>query len=354
MGALGAFKYCWADERQRADLEWFCNPWVWGIALALGALLAVKSTGKVALGPLTAPLDSVEHALRHTAMPIAGISAALPVSLKAISAYESALNFPAVGAGSVMHASLVPVESLPGWGLAIAITVGLFSVVWMTFNAIDTLAMLCPFGPVELITRMIKCSVLVVILASTVISPVLGLLVCAIIILVSTKVAGWAYRLTVFGLVLMHDLILPRAAQRAVDTQNPHAFVKCKRLQIPARTYGRLKYENGALSFRYRPFFFTPTKSVELPPNPRYIVKGFFVDAINDSDVNQTTGKSKKLCRIMLPPRYRRHEEALSHSLGIQEIRDSTLLKGWKAFKLWLTGSWPAGSNNVSNIQRPA
>lgn len=331
MGALGAYKYCTTDEGSRGGLEWFCHPAVWGLALGIGGLLLLKSTGKVIIpAPFVAPVDALDHFARHTAKPIAGICTAVPASMKAVAAF-GALNQTQEG---VMYASALPLDGIPGWGIATAITSFIFAVVWMSFNAVDTLVMLCPFGPVELISKLLKGFILVLIVAFAALSPVLALILCAVIILIATKVAGWAYRLTIFGFVLMYDLLMPGSARKRIDLSAPHAFVKCKAKKIPARTYGRITNEPEGLVFRYRPVFFAPTRKVVLPSTERYIVKGILMSGMNDSV------KTKQFCKASFPPRYKKQEEAIAANLRITDIRDCSLIRGWKGFKLWFSDTF--------------
>ncbi len=331
MGVLGAWKYFNADEQTRSSLEWFCNPAIWGLALLVGGLLLLKSTGKVVIpAALVAPVDLIDHFVRHTAKPIAGICTVIPASMKAITAFGM-LNQSQDG---VMHASIIPLELIPAWGVATAITSFIFGVVWMSFNAVDTLVMLCPVGPVELISKLLKGAILVLILLLTAISPILALLLCAVIIFIATKVAAWAYRLTIFGYVIMYDLLFPSSARKKVDVNTPHAFVKCKEKKIAARTYGKISKEDGNLVFRYRPVFFAPTRTVILPNTDRHIVWGILMSEIND------TVKTNLFCKVSFSPRYKKHEEAIGAALGIADIRDCGLIRGWKGFKLWFADTF--------------
>jgi hypothetical protein len=331
VGTLGAWKYFRAEVNDRGNLPWFCHPAVWGLALFFSGLLLLKTTGKLVIpAPLAAPLDAVDHLARHTAGPVSGIGVALPISVQAINSF-GALVQPREG---IVTASLLPLTSIPAWGVTFAVTLFVFTVVWMSFNAVDTLVMLCPFGPVEFVSKLIKGAVLLLILVLTLFSPILALVFCGLIIAIATKVAGWAYRITIFGFVLMYDLLMPGSARKRIDVSAPHAFVKCKSLKIPARTYGRIASNNGVLIFQYKPVFFAPRRAVSLPNVERYIVKGLLMSGIHDAQ------KTKELCKISFPPRYKKHEEAIAASLGFTDIRDCSLVRGWKAMKLWFADTF--------------
>jgi hypothetical protein len=344
MGALGAWRYFTTPEGRSDRLDWFCHPAIWGTALLIGGILLLKSTGKVVIpSPLVAPVDAIDHLSRHTALPIVGISTALPASLRMVEtvAAEAGAAGANVGSGRgvLVQASLVPLESLPGLVLAAGITLGIFAVVWMTFNAIDTLAMLCPIGPAELGAKIAKGSILLAIVVSAALSPWLALILCAGIILIAAKVAGWAYRITVFGFVLMHDFLLPRRARKLAEAgmHTPRVFLKCRAKKIPARTYGRLSRKDGALIFTYRPVFFAPARTVTVPEAKLQVVRGVVMGGLREETKNKNTVKG------IFPRRYQKMEEALACTLGIKEIVDSPVMRGWKGVKLWCAENFQTG-----------
>jgi hypothetical protein len=341
MGAVGAWKYFRAEENDRKSLAWFCHPAVWGLALCFSGLLLLKTAGKLVIpAPLAAPLDAIDHFARNSAGPVLGIGVAIPMSVQAIDSF-GALAQPREG---IMAASLLPLTSIPAWGVTLAVTLFVFTVVWMSFNAVDTLVMLCPFGPVEFVSKLIKGCVLLLILVLALFSPILAVVFCGIVIAIATKVAGWAYRLTIFGFVLMYDLLMPGSARKRINLNAPHAFVKCKSLKIPARTYGRITSSGGVLIFQYKPVFFAPRRAVSLPNVDRYVVKGVLMSGIHD------TRKTNDLCKISFPPRYKKHEEAIAARLGFTDIRDCSLIRGWKALKLWFVDTFLGKSVEVPGM----
>jgi len=333
MGSMGAHKYWMASEFERPNLEWYCHPAVWGTIWALLLLCALKVTISSVVPGATKPLDAVERATKQVAGPVAGMSVAGTSVLKASAIFASTHQ----GAPRMLCASaLLGGESLPGWFLLLTACFFGFGVVWLAFNAIDTLIFLCPFGAVEFVSKILKAGLVLLILGAAMLSPFLALLICAILILIATKIAGWAFRITVFGMVITTDYLFPWIARKKVDTSNPHAFVACRQLRVPSRTYGRLTYTDGQHHFTYRPLLILPQKRVTLPPVDRCVVRGVFMPSASD------TSPVRGSARILFPPRYRGQEELLSRGLMINEIRDCAIIRGWKAFKNWLAESFGA------------
>ncbi|MBE2204559.1 MAG: hypothetical protein IAE94_09510 [Chthoniobacterales bacterium] len=331
MGAMGTYKYWMASDFERPNLEWYCHPAVWGSIWALLLLCALKVTISSVVPGATKPLDAVERATKQVAGPVAGMSVAGTSVLKASAIFASTHQ----GAPRMLCASaLMGGESLPAWFLLLTACFFGFGVVWLAFNAIDTLIFLCPFGAVEFVSKILKVGLVLLILGAAMLSPFLALLICAILILIATKIAGWAFRITVFGMVITTDYLFPWIARKKVDATNPHAFVACHQLRVPSRTYGRLTYADGEITFTYRPYLIFPQKRVKLPAVSRCVVRGVLMPSVSD------TIPEKGSAKIMFPPRYRGKEELLSRGLMINEIRDCAIIRGWKAFKNWLAESF--------------
>ncbi|MCA9053530.1 MAG: hypothetical protein KDA75_06820 [Planctomycetaceae bacterium] len=326
MGGMGAYKYVTTAPEQRGNLEWYCHPGVWGIALLVAGLSFLKTTCKVALPPaVSLPVDAIERLGNQFATPIAGLATVLPTAVKV----GSALAAVPLVQPTIAYAAAVPVEALPATGLLTALSTFAFSVVWMSFNAVDTLVMLCPFGPVELVSKTLKGLVLVVLLGCAAISPFLALGLCVVIILIATKVAAWSFRIMVFGTVLLLDYLLPGVARSRADLGRPHAFVRCPALKIPARTYGRLSHAGGQLQFVYRSLPTFRVLTVTLPTLERYVIKGMIMPGMGD--LTPTSEPTK----VSFPPRYRQFESDLAWALGVKTVRESDLLRGWSACKHW-------------------
>ena len=337
MGAMGTYKYWTASEIERPNLEWYCHPAVWGTVWALLLLCALKVTISSAVPGVTKPLDAVERATKQVSGPVAGLSVVGPSVLKASALFAATEQ----SAPRVVCASILPVEALPGWFMLMAVCIFGFGVVWLSFNAIDTLIFLCPFGAVEFVSKLFKVGLVLLILGAAWLSPILAMVICTILILIAAKIAGWAFRITVFGMVITTDYLFPWIARKKVDASNPHAFVACRPLRVPSRTYGRLTYADGQHHFTYRPFLILPQKRVTLPAVNRYVVRGVLMPSASDAT------PAKGSARIIFPPRYRGKEELLSRGLMINEVRDCAIIRGWKAVKNWFAEAFGMKPSSV-------
>src|SRR5207253_10138708 len=94
----------------------------------------------------------------------------------------------------------------------------------LTGQAIHVLIALSPFGFIDGLLKLIKLSLLVLVLGSAFYPP-LGIAVSLIVIGIAAWIAPWAFRLTVFGTRLALDVIFSRHARRRVHASQPHAFL---------------------------------------------------------------------------------------------------------------------------------
>jgi hypothetical protein len=142
-------------------------------------------------------------------------------------------------------------------------------------------------------------------------------------------VAGWAFRLTVFGAIFSWDFFTLRKKRTTVSATGENPLFSSNTLTrqgVPMRTYGRLQNqpENGKLVFRYRPWLVLPEKSLDVKLDSAAIGKGLFFSTIRSGD--QTA--------FVLPPRYRDHEAALAQAFGLEGgVQDAGLRKAWSTLK---------------------
>jgi hypothetical protein len=97
--------------------------------------------------------------------------------------------------------------------------------------------------------------------------------------------------------------------------------------KVPARTYGALlRDEQGSLVLQYRPWLVLSKRDLELPPGSYAIARGLFY-----SQIMRVEGHGLAAV-ILLPPRYRGHEEELVSMYGLVGVRDA----GLRAVSRWL------------------
>jgi hypothetical protein len=89
--------------------------------------------------------------------------------------------------------------------------------------------------------------------------------------------------------------------------------------------------DQGQLVFEYRPWLVLQKQSVPLPQAAYAVGRGLFYPEI------MTVEGEKEKTLLVLPPRYKKHEEAIGRIYAITEMRDTGILKGVKAIWRWWT-----------------
>jgi hypothetical protein len=164
-------------------------------------------------------------------------------------------------------------------------------------------------------------------------SPKAGAAWAIVIVLVCLPMAGWAFRLAVFGHVFAWDY-LSMARHRTVVGKGPIlAFLARKVGHVPRRTLGHARRdEAGNIVFTWRPWLVGTPRTLSLPAAPHAIGKGFF-----HSELLETRGDESDDI-LNFPPRYNSHEEELGGALGVNEVRDVGLRAMWAWLKSLFVG----------------
>ncbi|MBM3860844.1 MAG: hypothetical protein FJ395_14500 [Verrucomicrobia bacterium] len=83
----------------------------------------------------------------------------------------------------------------------------------------------------------------------------------------------------------------------------------------------------GTLTFDYRPWLFGRKRSVALPKGTYAVGSGMFY-----SEVLLVEGEDERMM-LLLPPRYRTHEEEVVKAYGFLEVRATGLRRAWRWIK---------------------
>jgi hypothetical protein len=146
-------------------------------------------------------------------------------------------------------------------------------------------------------------------------NPWMGLCWALIIILISWLIAGWSFRLSHFGMVFIWDILTVRRYRFKPHPTENKMFLSRKIEKVPTRTYGRLSRDaSGNLILKYRPWLVMAERSVTLPAAKYAIGKAVFY-----SDIHQVEGE-KTRGALLLPPRYRDHEEELVKIYSLEGV----------------------------------
>ena len=348
VGALGAWKYVHTPEAQRPWLPWYCHPGVWGVALALVGLCMLKDMLGTAAPPLLKkPFDFLEL-FENKASALVASTAFVPMVTAAMARAQS----PPPGAVAVNVADLgfatVPLMGMMDafWMKMLIITpigIAIFAVVWLSCHAMNVLVALSPFRLIDVGLKTGKLALLGVVTVASLLSPVLGFLVCVPIILVACFAAGWSFRLTVFGTVYGWDLLSRRKATASELAHGVKGFTTQRFGDVPSRSYCTLQVdETGYLVAHHRPWLVMPSRTIAFDEMPDSLTKGMLHPSVSRF---QDTGRSRQM--VMLLPRYRGCADEVGRTLGLHRVIDSTLLRGLKAMKQWVVDTVNLGRNAV-------
>ncbi len=330
VSVLGGYKWYQADTpEQKAALPWYAGPEYWLTGLLIVGAVALKDGAGAALPPgWKKPLD-VAETLENKLSGIVAAGAVIPFTLDTLT---SVLGGGGGGQGAELARStglamiqLGAIDFQPVLNVLLApFALAVFLFVWLTSHAINVLILLSPWGAVDAALKSLRISVLGLLVVTPTINPWVGIACSAIVIVISYFAAGWAFRLTTYGSIFCWDFFTRRRHRFEPDPKENKVFAGKGIKDTPIRTYGRLsRTEEGKLRFRFRPWLVMPERQVELPPHPLAVGRGAFYPTIE-----ATVGEEERTV-VLLPPRYKGHEEAFARACGIDELTDVGLRRAW-------------------------
>jgi len=335
--AYGAYQYFSAHTpEQKAALPWFAQLTFWLPAFALVGVCAFKdSLGAVVPPGLKKPLDVLET-VENKASALVAAGAVIPFTMDTLSKlvtshaelHGAASNLAMMTLGTADVHWLLNILTVP-FGIA------MFAIVWMASHAINVLILLSPWGAIDAALKGARTALLGLLTLTATINPWVGAALSLVVILVAYLVAGWAFRLTVYGSVFCWDFFTVRKGRFSPSRTAANRLFSgslLTKLKVPVRTYGELSLdaEGKAWVFHYRPWLIGAVRSVRVEPEAAEVAKGMFFSTLRDQEGTL----------FLLPPRYRDHEEELVSIYAIPGgIRPAGLLKAWGAAKELFSGS---------------
>jgi hypothetical protein len=324
VGAVGAWQYYHArTPEQQARLPWFANPWFWTPALLLVGMCFVKDAAGTALPVwLKKPFD-VAEAIEHKISGLVAIGAFVPIA--------AAIFDPGGGGeGARLGAAGLAAINL-SWAynaLMIPAMMAVFFIVFLASNAVNILILLSPFAALDAALKVFRTSIIASIVVSSWANPWFGAAWALVVIAFCYLIAGWSFRLSHFGLAVIWDVVTRRYRRFVPDPAANRMFLGRKISKVPARSYGTLRRdESGRLLFHYRPWLVLPARPLVLPEARYAVGRGLFF-----SEIFQMEGDSERLA-LLLPPRYRSHEEQLVPIYGFADVRPTGLHAAWQWLK---------------------
>jgi len=333
VSGLGAYRWWRTPEPLRPRLPWFARPVWWGTGLALALLFALNTTIGGLVPGLKKPMDWVEQFENQFSAVIAS-----PVivfeAVRLVGALPGLVGLPAGGIDGLAALGGVPpaLEPLATFGAA-ALALAAYAVVFLAFHAIQVLIALSPSTILDLLLRGFRLSMLGLVAMAASVHPYVGAAFGLLILLIALLIAGWSFRLTVFGVVLSWDWM--RGASRRLDptTAPLVAFTSSGLRALPVRTLGRVEPAEGerAPRFTWRRALVLGRRSVELPWD--FAVRRGLV-----SPTLFAIGGIREPVLLRMPPRWKGHEEPLCDRVGAREVQDGRFVRGVKAAWGWLVG----------------
>ena len=327
IGGLGAVKYMRADASTRAKLPWYAQPWFFVPALALVAICFLKdSSGVVIPTALKKPLDLAEVFENK----LSGLIATGAIVPLAFSIFHSVDKTTA----SLSDSSFAAIDLSPLYNtMMVPVALAIYAVVWVVSHTTHILILLSPFGVVDTALKSLRTAVLGSLVASHWINDSLGLLWAGIIILICALLAGWAFRLLIYGNTFAWDLVTFHSSRFKVGSESNVAFLAQKTQGTPIRTCGTLsRNTDNTLTVRYRPWLVLPSRSIVLPAGRYAVGRGVLHPTL--IQLEATAEKEA----ISFPPRCSSHEAELATQYGAFEVRDTGIRAAWSWLKSSFTG----------------
>jgi len=333
-GAYGAYQWMAAkDDASRAALPWFAQVSFWLPALLIVGVCALKDAlGAVVPPGLKKPLDVLET-MENKLSGLVAAGAVVPISVSTVSRMilgdgkvaSAGADFAGSGLavlplGAADFSALLSLLTVP-------LGVAIFLIVWLGSHAINVLILLSPWGAIDAGLKAARTALLGLVTVTATINPWVGAVLSIVVIVIAYLVAGWAFRLTVFGSVFCWDFLTGRRKSFVPSGGADPMFAGPALTGVPVRTYGALaRSPSGVLEFKYRPWMVLPEKKAAISAEPRGLVVGegaFF------SDVLSAEGRSL----FSLPPRYRGHEAELVALYGLGGVKPAGLRKAWAVLR---------------------
>ncbi|WNG16119.1 hypothetical protein F0U63_16715 [Cystobacter fuscus] len=336
MSILGATTYFQTPAQRRSILPWQLQPWTWGFAMLLVLCVALKDSLLGLVPFLKKPLDAAELVENKVsgamALPLVSksVATALALPLAAVMEEATRLAFPTAHAAGSTNLVGNELAAAAVYGLALTLSAGAFVVVWLTSHAVNVLVLLSPFAMLGAVLKLVRLLLLGFPMLCAAISPVLGLLVCAVYIFLAWRLAGWSFRLMVFGWVFSMDLLLLRWRRQQVDDASVLAFVAESLEGVPVRTCGVLSRSGtGGVNFTFRPWLVLPSRTVQLAESALNLEVGRGLLGPVMVQVDGSTRQVRSLVR--LPPRYRTLEAKVAGAFGALPVRELSAARGLAA-----------------------
>jgi hypothetical protein len=355
VSVLGAWQYYKTPGPQRGQLPFFERPYFWAPVMVLLVLIFIKDTFGGFAPLIKKPLDAIEVLLvNHASL----ILIVFPVvmnqvarvmgftSLKGL--FASLLSGPVVYSATAQTSGIHHAFSMATAVLYLVVGFVITGVVWLLGHCFDVMALISPFPFVDFVLKAIRNTIFAVLLATSIISPHLGLVLALVVIVVAFLLFGWALRLAFFGSMFawsLLEMMLFEIQEKPSREDGIRAFSAGVK-GVSKRTYGKLApREDGNLTFAYRRLLVGPEKTVVIGrANSFAVARGVFypnlVEPIESAD------KHRVVFRML--PTYRGVEEEIRECLDCVAVKDLRFGKGLRSFWKFVTDDDSGAADKAS------
>ncbi len=196
------------------------------------------------------------------------------------------------------------------------------------------LILICPFPGIDSALKSFRLAVVGVLAGARELSPTTAMALAFVVVMTSLLLAGWSFRLSVFGLVFSTDILFFR--KRGMDAAAGFGAFSSGGLKaargLPMRTWGTVRGGGeGRLVFSYRPWLVLGRREVTLGAAEEFtagrgLLNPFLVSGVDGEG-------SGGIQWLRLPPRYRGTEGAMAAAFGLRGVADCGV---GGAFRTWL------------------
>ena len=157
-------------------------------------------------------------------------------------------------------------------------------------------------------------------------NPYVGAAISVVLLVIAFFIAGWSFRLLVFGNLYVWDFVTIRRKRFHPLRDGNKMFTARQINKVPVRTYGWLnRDQSGKLLFEFRPWLVLPKQTLEMPNGTYVVGRGLFHPEVAREQEDDLEAM------LTLPPRYRSHEQETSDVYGFAGVRDVGIRKCFKA-----------------------
>jgi hypothetical protein len=354
MSFLGASSWLRAPAEMRPMLPWYDQPFFWGTGLVLIGILWFGHR-----------IPVIKRGFKFIKVWESKVSAVVAIAAVGQSIVAAIQTAPAptarfspgewlIGSAHAANDALQVGQIVDNAGTTIATLVCLLAgaLVWLMFHTVNVLVLVSPIGVVDWILKGGRLAALGVLLLALVINPWLGAFVSLVYALAALVVAGWAFRLMVFGAVFTADFALLRWRWQQLENDGNDgndgidAFSESG-MAVPIHTWGRIHTDASGIVFRFRPFLVLSLKEVRVDA-PLFIENGLLSPLLMSG---ATAAGGKEAAVVRFPPRYRGHGAMLMTALGVAGEREVGLQHGTKAAFAWIRDQFKRGPSLAGDLE---